>query len=87
MDIPSLLYLETRPTIKHLLLKNRKRHTNDIFIDWKKYEEFPTLFHQFLKNDDNFFVDMRMAKLTFYYILENVSNILSSQMTDKNKRN
>jgi len=46
MDVPSFLCLETSPAIKYLLLKKRKFHMNDIFVDREKYGESHTLFHQ-----------------------------------------
>lgn len=70
MDILELLCLKTSPTIKCLLLKKRKYHMNDIFVDRKKYNQFHTLFHQLLENYDNFFKYTRMTKLTFNYIME-----------------
>lgn len=59
----------------YLHLNYYKFHMNDIFVDIEKYKEFYILFHQFLKNDDNFFEYMRMTKLNLYYELENIREL------------
>lgn len=39
MDSPTFSCLETSPAIKYVLLKKRKCHTNNIFVDREKYRE------------------------------------------------
>jgi len=58
--------------MKYLSLKKQKYHTKYIFKDREKYEEFHTLFHQLLEQEEDFFSYLRMTKSTFYYILENI---------------
>lgn len=41
IDVPSFLYIETSPAIKYLILQ-WKCHTNDVFVNTEKYEEFHT---------------------------------------------
>lgn len=79
MDVPSFLCLETSPALQYLLLKKRKCHTNDVFVDREKYGEFHSLFHQLVEQDEKFFGYMRMTHSTFNYILENIRDTIQKQ--------